>query len=299
MKKNLSLFQFMRMRIGELRMGQKYRTAETYTTAMNSFRRFLGGKDIHFRRLTQECICKYESWLLSEGIRRNTTSFYMRILRAVYNQAVDRGYAKKADIFKHVYTGVDKTGKRAIDLETIRIIKRLDLSSDSRLAFARDMFLFSLYTRGMSFVDMAFLRRSDLRGGELSYARSKTGQRLKIRWEDCMQEIVDWYPANTNGFLLPIISKPGTNFRSQYRNTLFKVNSGLRTISEMIGLGTPITTYVARHTWASVAYSQNVPISVISEGLGHDSERTTRIYLSTVGTDRVDRANNLIISLLH
>ena len=288
----------MRVLIDELRVNRRFRTAETYTTTMNSFNRFLKGKDISFRRLDQGCFERYESWLLAGGIKRNTTSFYMRILRAVYNQAVDRGYARKADLFKHVYTGVDKTGKRAINLDTIRIIKHLDLSKEPRLSFARDMVLFSFYTRGMSFVDMAYLRRTDLRNGELFYVRSKTGQRLQIRWEGCMQEILDRYPENPNGFLLPIISRPGTDFRTQYRNTLFKVNSGLRIISEMIGIQPPVTTYVARHTWATIAYNQNVPVSIISEGLGHDSERTTRIYLSTIGTDKIDSANNLIINLL-
>jgi integrase len=159
------------------------------------------------------------------------------------------------------------------------------------------MFLFSFYTRGMSFVDMAYLRRSDVHKNVLTYARNKTGQTLSIRWEECMQEIVDRYPENPNGFLLPIITRPG-DFRNQYRNVLFKVNSGLKEISQLLNLPIPLTTYVARHSWASIAYSQSVPLSVITEGLGHDSERTTRIYLASVLGDKVDRANQMIIDLL-
>ena len=117
----------------------------------------------------------------------------MRNLRAVYNQAVEKDLVKQCNPFRHVYTGIAKTLKRALPLKTLQQIKNLNLENTPSLEFARDMFLFSFYTRGMSFIDMAFLKTDDIKYGTLYYRRHKTGQMLQIKWERCMQEIVDKY----------------------------------------------------------------------------------------------------------
>ena len=297
MKEQL-FFTFMSGVIADLKAAKKYRTSEIYKTAKNSFFRFMEGHDISTRKVTSSLIAQYEKWLKESGVTRNTSSFYMRVLRAVYNRAAARGLARRNNPFKQVYTGVDKTRKRAVNVQVIRRMKELDLSGKPCLTFARDIFLFSFYTRGMSFVDMAYLRPENISRGYLCYERKKTGQPLRIHWEDCMQEIVERYPTSAAGYLLPIITDPGLNARNQYRNVLFRVNSGLAEISRMLRVDPPITTYVARHSWATIAYSQDVPVSIISEGLGHDSERTTRIYLASVSNKKVDRANTMIIKQL-
>ena len=156
------------------------------------------------------------------------------------------------------------------------------------------MFLFSFYTRGMSFIDMAYLKKKDLSNGILSYRRRKTGQQLFIRWEKCMQEIVDKYDTDyCSPFLLPILKYPYD--RNQYKNMLYRTNKSLKEIAKMAGLSIPLTLYVARHSWASIAKSKNIPISVISEGMGHDSEMTTQIYLASLDNAVVDRANAQIL----
>ncbi len=280
----------------------KAQTAENYTSTMNSFKRFTGGRDVKWSQFSPKLMMEYEAWLKSGGISRNTASFYNRILRAVYNRAAENGLTVRDTPFRHVYTGIEKTVKRALPLGCIRRIKSLDLTENPGGDYARDMFLFSFYTRGMSFVDMAFLKKTDLRSGALTYCRRKTGRRLIIRWEPCMQEIVDKYAAATagTGFLLPIIARPGNaDFeRIQYKRALRRVNKNLKVISSMIGLKTNLTTYVSRHSWANIAQSQNCPISVISRSLGHESEMTTRIYLDSVDTATVDKANNSILNLL-
>ena len=166
----------------------------------------------------------------------NTISFYMRILRAVYNRAVEKGLTTQNNPFRHVYTGVDKTVKRAIPIKAIKVLKELDLSMNPTLDFVRDMFIFSFYTRGMSFIDMAYLKKSDIKNGILTYRRRKTGQELSIKWEKCMAEIVDKYPENKTDFLLPII-KESDNERKQYDNALHLVNYRLKELSEEKGLG--------------------------------------------------------------
>lgn len=183
-------------------------------------------------------------------------------------------------------------------LPAIKIIKTLDLSLNPSLDFARNMFLISFYLRGMSFIDMAFLKKSDLKNGYITYRRHKTGQQLVIEWTKEMQLILDKYPENSTDYLLPIIRKPGTNERYTYRNVGYNINHNLKIIAKMVGVTIPLTLYVARHSWASAAKAKGIPLSVISEGMGHDSEATTQIYLASLDTSVVDRANSLIISSL-
>ncbi len=288
---------FMEDAILRLKRLGKERTSETYTSALVSFMCFRKGIDLLFEEMTSDLMMEYEAWLKSNGVRMNTVSFYNRILRAVYNRAVEQELTPQRYPFKYVYTGIDKTMKRAIPLKDIKRIKNLDLSFRPSLDLARDMFLFSFYTRGMSFIDMAYLKKSDIQNGILSYQRRKTNQTLAIRWENCMQEILDKYPANKTVYLLPIIRKSG-NERHQYRNALRLVNNKLKKISELAGLHTNLTMYVSRHSWASAAKDQNIPLSVISEGMGHDSESTTQIYLASLNSSRIDKANKLILGKL-
>ena len=219
----------------------------------------------------------------------------MRILRCIYNRAVEDGYAKPNTPFKKVYTGVDKTPKRAITLKEIKRIKELDLTGKPDLDYARDIFMFSFYTRGMSFIDMAYLRKKDLVNGYLTYTRKKTGQQLTIRWERSMQEIIDKYPENSTPYLLPIITKQDGTERHQYLVRIQFVNRKLKRIARLAHISTTLSMYVSRHSWASIAQTKNVPLSVISEGMGHDREETTRIYLASIQTSRIDEANRRIL----
>ena len=294
-----SLFCFMQDFITQLRQMGKQRTRETYSAALKSFMRFRANEDIPLKDIDSDLIQIYEAYLQNCGLTRNRTSFYMRILRAVYNRAVEKELITDRTPFKHVYTGVDKTIKRAISLKAIKQIKNLDLSLQPSLDFARDMFLFSFYTRGMSFIDMAYLKKKDLSNGILSYRRRKTGQHLFIKWEKCMQEIVDKYDTSQSNYLLPIIKPFGDiDERKQYIYAAHNINRCLKIIGKELGLSVSLTLYVARHAWASIAKSKNVPLSVISEGMGHDSEATTRIYLASLDTVAIDKANSMILKSL-
>ncbi len=251
-----------------------------------------------FDTLTTETMESYEAWQRMRGISSNTSSFYIRILRAVYNRAVEKGIVENQKPFRHVYTGTEKTVKRALPLKTIRKIINLDLSLIPHLDFARDMFLMSFMLRGMSFVDMAFLKKSDKANGHITYRRNKTGQKLTIEWTKDMQSILDKYPENESDYLLPIIKNKGVNERYVYRNVGYNINHNLKTIARRVGVSIPLTMYVARHSWASAAKANGIPLSVISEGMGHDSETTTQIYLASLDTSVVDRANSLILKSL-
>lgn len=294
----MGFVSFARQLIGELKAVGKRGTAENYSTAINSFMRFRGGYDPSFSEMDSRLMQQYEYYLRSEGVCPNSSSFYLRTLRAIYNRAVERELTGQNNPFRHVYTGVDKTVKRAVPLKVIRQIRDMDLSLSPAMSFARDMFLFSFYMRGMSFVDMAFLKKKDLQNGILTYRRRKTGQRLFIKWEKPMQEIIARYDTAGSPFLLPIIRNAAKDERLQYKNAVHMVNNKLRALGMKLGLEMPLTTYVARHAWASIARSKNIPIGIISEAMGHDSEHTTRIYLASLDTTMVDRANMMILKSL-
>ena len=241
---------FMQENIDRMHRLGKVRTGETYTCTLNSFMRFRQGKDVLWKDFDADLTASYEAYLKSTGVSMNTISFYNRILRAVYNRAVEKGFTKQVFPFKNVYTGVEKTIRRGLPIKTIRNIRNMDLSHCPSLDYARDMFLFSFYTRGMSFVDMAYLKKNDLKNGILTYRRKKTGQRLCIRWERDMQDILEKYHISQESpYLLPIIHKIGKEERKQYNNALHLVNKKLKFIGSILQLSIPLTMYVARHKW--------------------------------------------------
>lgn len=290
-----SLFRFMESVIMNLKECGKIRTAETYTATLQSFSRFRRGRDLMLDEITPDLIQAYEAYLRAGGAVPNTTSFYMRILRAVYNRAVESEAIEQRNPFRHVYTGTERTVKRAIPIAAISRIKNLELPRGSKMDFARDMFMLSFYLRGMSFVDMAFLRKKDRADNHVTYRRRKTGQRLDIAWTKEMQSIVEKYPHNPTQYLLPILTNPLSDERIAYRNRASCINRQLKTIARMTNLKIPLTLYCARHSWASAARTKGIPVSIISEGMGHDSEATTQIYLASLETSVIDRANALII----
>ena len=293
-----SLFNFMQLQIIKLRQNGKLRTAETYSTTLSSFRKFRSDEDIMLDSITSQLMESFQAWHQHRGVAPNTISFYIRILRAVYNRAVEEEIIENRNPFRHVYTGVDKTVKRALPLPVIKKIKALDLSLTPALDFARDMFMISFMLRGMSFIDMAYLRKTDLSNGHITYRRRKTGQRLTIQWTNDMQKILDKYPENASEYLLPIIRNRDTNERYVYRHVGYNINHNLKQIARRVGIAIPLTLYVARHSWASAAKAKGIPLSVISEGMGHDSETTTQIYLASLDTSIVDKANSLILKSL-
>lgn len=272
-------------------------TAKTYRDALSSFARFRNGNDLAIDALSSEDIVMYEDWLKSNGLKRNSSSCYLRTLRTLYLKAADMRLTADRNIFRHVFTGFAATSKRAIPLKSVRTILRLSLPEGSSLAFARDVFMLSIYLQGMSFVDMAYLRKSDIRDGLLQYSRKKTRQSLTVGWEPSMQAIVDRYSHTCAGspYLLPIITRPDGTERRQYEKAEHNVNRNLKKIGRMAGLQIPLTTYVARHTWATAMRDMGCDLSIVSSGLGHENLKTTQIYLSSIDTSAVTKANRKMI----
>lgn len=289
---------FTRKLIDDLRKMGKKSMARRYSLTLNSLLKFTKEKEIAWDDFTSTLVTGFEEFLRQRGLCRNSTSFYMRNLRSIINRASEHDYEVPRNPFKHVYMGVDKTVKRAVTLKTVCKIRDINLSAYPHLDFARNLFMFSFYTRGMSFVDIAFLRKTDLTNGVITYFRRKTSQQIQVRVENQTREIMDKLGESTTSYLLPIIGNENTDADSQYRNVYHRVNRNLKKLGEMLKLDTKLTLYVARHAWASIAHHNNIPISTISKAMGHDSETTTLIYLSSIDSSVVDKANRRIMSLM-
>ena len=294
---DMTLFTFIRSMAEKKMAARRYGTAKTYRDALASFSNFRNGEDVPFDALDRETICRYEAWMKDKGLKLNTSSCYLRTLKTLYLKAVDMGLTEGKDVFSRVFTGFATTAKRAITIDGIKKILKLRLKEGSALAFARDMFMLSFYLQGISFIDMAYLKKTDIRNGVLQYSRKKTGQAITISWEREMQEIVDAYSrqAKDTPYLLPIIRKQDGTERRQYEKTEHNVNRNLKKIGVMAGLHIPLTTYVSRHSWASIMRDMGNDISVISRGLGHEDIKTTQIYLSAIDNSTVMKANKRLI----
>lgn len=295
----MTLFIFMERVIERLRRLKHTGTAKNYRAALGSFKRFRNSRDIPLAAIDPVLIEDYQAYLTSTEVAPNSISFYMRILRAVYNRAVEQGLTNDRRPFRMVFTGTEKTLKRAISIGDIKRIRDLDLSPTPYLEFARDLFLFLFLCRGMSFIDAAFLKKTDDRNGILTYRRHKTGRMLHVKMIGPIKELVDRYSDQESTYLLPVITRPGCDERKQYETALRRVNNALKTIAKRVKLPIPLTTYVARHAWASIAKAKNVPLHVISDALGHDSIATTQIYLDTIDPATIDRANEMIVEDLY
>lgn len=288
---------FMQCEIAKLEQQGRLGCARNYVETWRSFSAFLEKRELKFSEWDGELMERYAGWLVARGICRNTLSFYMRCLRALYNKAAERGIMLNSAPFHRVYTGVDKTRKRAVDGLWLMRLREADLQGVPALRRTRDIFLFSFYARGMAFVDIAYLKKKNISCRILSYTRRKTGQPLWIRLEPCMQEILERYEDPASPYLFPFLrSEDSAVAYRQYLAALNNYNKCLRRLSESLNLSPSLSSYVARHSWATLAHRLQVPMSVISEGMGHSSEKMTRIYLSSLHHAVVDDANQAIIA---
>lgn len=298
-KKDKEVTAYISELIRRLRDERRFGTACNYEKTMKSFVSFSKGKSLTLRSINERIVEDYNVYLINKGLVRNSISFYMRNLRAIYNKAANQKIVEKKEIFNNVYTGIDKTRKRAVDENVIYKLYKLKLGDDDILSFTRDIFIFSYCMRGMSFVDIAYLRKRDISSGMIRYCRRKTGQLMSVRIEPCVQYIVNRYENGNTDYVFPIISsRESDKAYVQYRSALNVYNRNLVKLSEMIGCSCRLSSYTSRHSWATAARKHNIPISVISAGMGHSSEITTEIYLKSIEDDIVDEANAEIMKML-
>lgn len=268
-------------------------TVDNYKTALRSFSLFVGG-DVAIDSIDAHLIAEYQQWLISQGVSQNGISCYMRSLRSLLHMIVPD--TKRMALFDTVFTGKMHTEKRAISVEEIGMLRQLTFPIGSPLRFSRDIFLFSLYALGMPFVDIAFLQKRQIRDGYIIYHRHKTGQRVRVKIEEPMWQMIKRYTRDDSLFVFPVLT--GSPTMVDYESARSKYNRHLREIGRMMGLRHPLTSYVARHSWASIAYHSHVDLAVISKALGHTSPQTTLTYIREIDDFRVDQANEQMLRSL-
>ena len=296
-----SCFQLVEKRIAHFKDSKKLKTANNYACALKHFRDFRANKDLAIGDLSAGLMRDFQSYLTEKGLTMNTISLYNRSLRAVYNYALDEGIlTTDKRPFRKVFTGPEKTRKRALDSEVAQDLVQLSFPNDEKTAFARDLFLFSLYMQGMPFVDIAHLTKKQLQGNHIAYQRRKTNQSLKVYVHALANAIIKRYRVKDPDcpYLFPILYDPKRKRTILYSSALRTYNRRLARVARLVGLDEPLTSYVSRHTWASLARQSGVADNVICEAMGHNNVSTTMIYLTSLDTGTVAAANRKVIATL-
>ena len=270
-------------------------TIKNYRTAIKSLRTFAQATSFMKQHITSENLKKYEQWLHQQGISRNTSSAYIRSLRSLYNYIYPQ---ENIEMFRSLFTGNTRTAKRALDISSVHrlITNRPKLYSPLRLW--HDVFLFSIYALGMPFVDVAHLRWTDIQGNFICYQRSKTGQKISVPITHEMRNIMEHYRHQAaDNLVFPILMSYDSPYQA-YQQCLSRYNSALKHLMRRAQLSQNLTSYVARHTWASLANAAGIPVSHISQAMGHANLRTTQIYLADLSGDDIMKDSLAVVHLI-
>lgn len=275
------------------------RRLRAYSVTAEAVRRFSSGRSPLLTEITADNLFALERAMKQNGLKLNTISFYFRNLRAVFNLAVAEGIVEQPAIspFLRVFTGREPTAKRALTIESVSRIRRFfdehrQRPANRSLTDAAALFLFCFHARGMSFVDAISLKKSNLRDGAIYYYRRKTGRSIRVALSDPVSEMIDYFAERPTGsdYLFPFLATADVFSYRRYETALRQQNRHLQRIATLAGCNCKITTHAARHTWATIARGQDVPISIISQALGHHDEHTTLTYLASIDNSAIDAA---------
>lgn len=296
--KKITFNKYSKELIEQMYTANRIGNATAYQLALNAVNNFTGNKELNFSDIDFNFLSKFESYHLSKGNSINGFGVYIRTVRAIFNKAIKEGILKSEQYpFKTYKIKRNKTIKRAISKVDIIKIKNLDFPSYSDLWHARNYFLFSFYTIGMSWVDMANLKRSNIVDDRIIYKRSKTKKEYSIRLNENIKSILEIYLLNNDEFIFPIISA-GDNELQKRKDIIYKnrwYNHKLNKIAKMANIDANLTSYVSRHSWASIANFSGVSIGIISQGLGHEDIKTTQTYLADFEHTEIDKVNDNIL----
>jgi len=285
-------------------LSRSFTTRSNYRSTLQSVLSYSGCEVSLSLIFTHDWLSGYQGYLLKRGISRNTVAFYMSILRALYNRALHLGYiCAVADLFTDIITTSEETVKRSLPADVIYRIASSDFPSSCHLEFSREMFLLSFYLQGMPYVDLAYLRKNDLRGdGILQYRRHKTNVEIIVGVHKEAMRLIRKYQNHSasSPYLLSILHPSGEDFcgsmeeARQYRNSLRNYNRHLKQIASMLNIHEDLSSYVARHTWATLAYHNKVDMRIISQALGHRKEEMTHTYVRLLDPESFIKANRIV-----
>lgn len=291
-----------------LRTEGHYGTAHIYRSTLNAVQIFSGDRKLSFRQITPKWLKSFEIHLRSRGCSWNTVSTYLRVMRAVYNRAIDLGKADYVPrLFRSVYTGTRTDKKRALDKEDMQkvfkhsLVKSAEVSPELRQS--QNWFKLMFLLRGLPFVDLAYLRKDDLRGNVIIYRRRKTGRSLSVTLTPEARKLLQKYINHDKDspYLLPILTNAeGTEAAyREYQLALRSFNRNLTLLSQFLGLENSLSSYTARHTWATTAYHCEIHPGIISEAMGHSSIAVTETYLKPFRSKKIDEANKIVVNFVY
>ena len=291
----LSFFDFVTVRMEELRLEERHSTADLCRVVRNRLLRFVGGKSLSLRAVTADLVEQFTASLCAEGLKGNTVRTYVSNFRALYNRACRKVGLPlgKASPFTFQSLKRAESVPRALDGETFREVVSF-VSTDKQIACAVDYCMFSYLACGMPFADMARLTVDNLCGDEIVYRRRKTGTLIRIGITPAIRLLLNKYADISSPYLFPILPKGGKIGHEGYKSLLRSYNEILKTIGRKLSRPVKLTSYVMRHTWATNALRKHIPLSVISRLLGHTSESTTRFYLASLDQADLNRANIIV-----
>lgn len=298
--------------IGMLKREGKFPAMHVYACTLRSYEKFCA-EERHPKNttaslsmqeiFTPERLKEYEDWLAGQQSSPNTISTYMRTLQAVYNRWMSPGIeGYNPVLFKDVYTKVESRTKRALTAEQMEQLRNTDFSVLTlRQQQVLTYFLLMFMLRGMPFIDLAHLRKSDLRNRRITYRRHKTGKLMVVDVPPDAMRLLQKYRDKTDSeYLFPLLH--GGLFMEEhhhrYQETLRHFNRELARLMKQLLPGVSVSSYTARHTWATLAYHSGVPVGLISQSLGHSSIRVTMTYLKPFDAEMIDRINRQVISLV-
>lgn len=300
------LVSYMVTVIRKLKEDKKHPAVHTYTATMNSVTAFSTEKEFEMtfeEVFTKGRLKEYETWLRNNKAKWNTVSTYMRTLKAVHNRLVaSKWMSYEPALFDDVYTKVESQTKRSLSDGQMQTLLKTDferLPEEVRCALA--YFLLMFLFRGMPFIDLASLRKQDVKENTISYSRHKTGRQITLRIPKEAMELFETF-RNKNpdsDYLFPILDKNLRDEEEQYENyldALRKFNRLLKKMAELLLPDVKLSSYTPRHTWATLAFHAGIPIGIISKALGHSSIKVTETYLKPFENEKVDTANDGLIS---
>lgn len=303
------LSPYMKEVMEKLERDKKRPAVHTYNATLNSFITFLKNNgepetvEIPVAEVfTPGKLKEYETWLRDKDAKWNTVSTYMRTLKAVRNKLIEEKLLEyNAKLFDDVYTKVESQTKRALTEEQMNTLYHADfarLPKDEQCALA--YFLLMFLFRGMPFIDLAYLRKQDLKGDCITYCRHKTGRKIVVRIPKEAMPLFEQYrnKKKDSGYLFPILDGLIKNEKEMYAGyikALHRFNRKLAKMGSLLLPGVEISSYTARHTWATLAFHSGIPVGIISKALGHSSVKVTETYLKPFENERVDEANDELI----
>lgn len=297
--KSQSFFAYTEILIDELIQANRIGTARNYKGIISVLKTFHGSKELYFSNINYQFLTRFETHHRSKGNKTNGLSVYMRAIRAIYNKAIKAGLVEKEQYpFANYQIKSVPTEKRALECDFIKKIIELDLSLADKCFNARNYFLASYMMYGMNFTDMAYLRKKDIMNGRIVYRRRKTSKIYDIKITDSLNSILLHYMSQNpeSEYIFPIV-KRDTPF-TQEKDIQWarkRYNKALKKLAKICGIEKNLTSYVSRHSFATQAMLQQIPLNAISTMLGHSSLKTTEIYLKSLPSNILDEYNTWIM----